>query len=200
MQRKLVTVPDGRLRQKSSPVSAITPSVTQVIRDVCDTLLKKDDPPGVGLSAVQIGELTRIFVTYLPPVFDLEHTNKHTPPSELNIFINPEIIDHSDQQTYGQDAENPALEGCLSVPALYGPVLRYQTVTVKYQTVHNNSTNIIEKTDTFSNFYARVIQHEYDHLDGILFTDHVKKSSSKLYFDDGNNLIPIPKPEELVKW
>ncbi len=198
MQRKLVTVPDNRLRQKSIPVTGLTQAAKQLIHDLSDTLLKKDDPPGVGLSAVQIGELKRIFITYLPPIFDLKHTDKHTPTPELHIFVNPEIVSHSKEQTLGEDEEHPALEGCLSVPALYGPVLRYQTVTLKYQTLVDDQ--LIEKTNTFSHFYARVIQHEYDHLDGILFTDYTKKTTSELYFDNGDNLVNIPNPTQLIVW
>jgi peptide deformylase len=205
MRLKLITVPDNRLRQKSLPIARITQADKQLIHNLVDTLLKTNNPPGVGLSAVQVGEHKRVFVTYLPPVFDLNHTDKKTPPSEIKIFVNPEIISHSKEQTLGEDEEHPALEGCLSVPALYGPVPRYTQVTVKYQTIKGEFekeklTSLVEKTDTFSNFFARVIQHEYDHLEGILFTDYIKKNEAELYFDSGSNLVNIPDPNQLIAW
>jgi peptide deformylase len=198
MQRKLITVPNKLLRQKSLPIDAVTPSNEQLFADLAETLLKKDDPPGVGLSAVQIGVLKRVFVTYLPPIFDFSQTTENAPESEIKFFINPEIVSTSKELTLGDDPKNPALEGCLSVPALYGPVLRYKTVTVKYQTLENDQ--VVTKTDTFANFFARVIQHEYDHLEGKLFTDYVKKDNRGLYFDQGENLIAIEKPLQLIQW
>ncbi len=205
MRLKFITVPDNRLRQKSLPITRITQNDKQFINNLVDTLIKSNNPPGVGLSAVQVGEHKRVFVTYLPPVFDLNHTDKGTPPSEIKVFINPEIVSHSKEQTLGEDEERPALEGCLSVPALYGPVPRYAQVTVKYQTVDGafekeKLSSLVEKTDIFSNFFARVIQHEYDHLEGILFTDYIKKNDTELYFDSGNNLVNIPDPTQLIAW
>ena len=135
MRLKLVTVPNKLLRQKSSPFDTFTSKDEQFLANLAETLLQKNDPPGVGLSAVQVGELKRVFVTYLPPLFDLGQNAKNTPKSEIKFFINPEIIDHSGQTTLGDNPKTPALEGCLSVPALYGPVSRYQTVKVKYQTL-----------------------------------------------------------------
>lgn len=222
MRLKLITVPNKQLRQKSSPFDTFTSKDEQFLANLAETLLQKDDPPGVGLSAVQVGELKRVFVTYLPPLFDLGQNAKNTPKPELKFFINPEIIDHSGQTTLGDDPKTPALEGCLSVPALYGPVSRYQTVKVKYQTLGDAEVkkfmhaagphevgastlnfdleSLVEKVDIFSNFYARVIQHEYDHLEGILFTDHIKTDNHGLYFDQGNQLVEVTNPDELIQW
>jgi len=232
MTLKFTTVPNPKLREISQPLSVkpLSTKHVQFLKDMADTLLHKEDPPGVGLSAIQVGQPLRIFMTYLPPIHDLSTMDGHMPASELKIFINPEIIDKSEKMTLGPDKKHPALEGCLSIPNLYGPILRHQTLKIKYQTFTDDSCrqmflatqisegtrvepkisaernlDLVEKTETFSNFYARVIQHEYDHLDAILFTDLARRSNGAggqlpLYFDNGQTLIEIPKPEELVKW
>mgnify|MGYP002399745612 CR=1 FL=1 len=222
MTLKLVTVPDPRLREQSLPVKTLNKKNIQFIRDLGNTLVKKENPSGVGLSAVQVGTNVRVFFTLLPPVYDFTAFADDLPQPELQVYINPEIVDASKQMTYGPDPDHPALEGCLSIPSLYGPVLRHQTIKLKYKTlddveikkfVHGAGPHEVgastpnydleslhEKTKVFSHFYARVIQHEYDHLDGILFTDYIKKEASELYFDTGDKLTPIPNPKDLILW
>lgn len=225
MTLKLVTVPDKLLREKSQPVKKMNTKNVQFLKDMANTLTQKDDPPGVGLSAIQVGTPARIFMTYLPPIHDLVILNQNMPPQELKIFINPEIIDKSEKIILGPDKKHPALEGCLSIPNLYGPVWRHQTIKIKYQTINDarviaderaqpdafrqsstqtslseGEVELTEKTEVFSHFFARVIQHEYDHLEGILFTDYTKKDNLPLYFDTGKHLAEIETPEELINW
>ena len=215
MIRPIVTVPEKRLRRQSLPVDPNDPKLPAYIQDLIDTLVNKNDPPGVGLSAIQIDNPVRIFVTLLPPVSNFETTDKDTPPAEIKVFINPEIIDKSEEMTLGPDPDNPNLEGCLSVPTLYGPVLRHHTIKVKYQALYlddsgdsddasrpvvSSSSRLFNKVEVFSNFFARVIQHEYDHLNGILFTDYIIKDKEDLFFDNGHKLISIPQPKKLVTW
>jgi peptide deformylase len=203
MTLKLVTVPDPGLRQISQPVTKMNTKNVQFLKDMANTLLKKDDPPGVGLSAIQVGTPARIFMTYLPPINDLATLDESMPPQQLKLFINPEIIDKSEKMTLGPDKNHPALEGCLSIPNLYGPVWRHQTIKVRYQTLPsfpNRTSEPIEQIEIFSHFFARVIQHEYDHFEGILFTDYTKKDNLPLYFDTGKTLTEIEKPEELIRW
>lgn len=225
---KIVTVPNQILRQPSQPVTKMNTKNVLFLQDMANTLIKKEDPPGVGLSAIQVGTPARIFMTYLPPINDLGTIDGHQPPPELKIFINPEIIDASENMTLGSDPKKPALEGCLSIPNLYGPIFRHRTIKMKYQTIdtarviaderaqpdprrrgRESSTrsslsegkiDLIEKTEVFSNFFARVIQHEYDHLEAILFTDYTKRDDLPLYFDNGKHLIEIDKPLELIQW
>lgn len=221
----IVTVPNPILRQLSKPVEMVDKKITQFITDLVETLVKKENPSGVGLSAVQVGKLWRIFVLNIPPVYDLKSMDGHLPPSEIKVFINPEIIDESEELSLGPNPKEPVPEGCLSVPALYGPVPRHVWVKVKYQTIkyevrgtrysalRNNlddlnsnqnrkpkTENLIEKIDTFANFYARVVQHEYDHLEGILFTDYTLKTKQELYFDQADRLVKITQPEKLITW
>jgi peptide deformylase len=215
MLLKLVTVPDPILRQVSQPVTGMNNKNVQFLKDMANTLIKKEDPPGVGLSAIQVGTPARIFMTYLPPLNDLDTLDDQQPPQELKIFINPEIVDQSEKLTLGPDKKHPALEGCLSIPNLYGPVPRHQTIKIKYfspqsevlslkspltQDLRTNTYDLIEHTEVFSHFFARVIQHEFDHLEGILFTDYTLKHSLPLYFDNGKNLTEIPLPEKLIQW
>jgi peptide deformylase len=214
----LVTVPHQLLRQPSQPVDEMNSKNIQFLKDMANTLIRKNDPPGVGLSAIQVGTPARIFMTYLPPLHDLSALNGKQPPPEIEIYINPEITSKSKDITLGTDPKNPALEGCLSIPNLYGPVYRHQSITLRYQTLENfssvsdqNQAKLITKTATYSNFFARVIQHEYDHLDGILFTDYtlgkspiksfsLLKPASDLYFDQGERLAKIPDPTKLIQW
>jgi peptide deformylase len=198
MKLKLITVPNPLLRQKSLPIEKLDQTALAFIHNLGETLVHTNNPPGVGLSAVQVGQLLRVFCTYLPPDYRLESLKDDDDPQELKVFINPKIVAKSKEMTLGNDPDQPALEGCLSVPALYGPVPRHQQVTVAYQTLENEQ--IVEKTDVFENFYARVIQHEYDHLDGILFTDYTKKDHQNLYFDQGKHLVQIESPEKLIQW
>lgn len=206
MTLKLVTVPDKFLREISQPVEKMNIKNAQFLKDMANTLIHKDHPPGVGLSAIQVGTPARIFMTYLPPINDLVTLDEDMPPQQLKIFINPEIVDASEKTTLGPDEEHPALEGCLSIPNLYGPIWRHQTIKIRYQTYTNfldRTTELlepIEQVEVFSHFFARVIQHEYDHLEGILFTDYTKKENLPLYFDTGKNLTEIEKPKELILW
>ena len=111
---------------------------------------------------------------------------------DLKIFLNPVIVDHSKETTYGADAEDPILEGCLSIPGIYGPVPRWEWVKVRYQTIDHRSQPV-EKTERFSDFDARVIQHEYDHLQGILFTDYSLKMDLPVYEFVGKKMKEISK-------
>lgn len=177
----IVTVPNAVLRQVSKPVEKLDKKILSVISDMTKTLVAAKKPQGVGLAAPQIGINLRIFLT------------RPTPKSEIKVFINPEIINFSQRRQTSQDAEG-VLEGCLSIPAHYAPVTRSMSVTVKYKSINQtipNTTNpdlaldidrlMIEKTEVFSDFPAHVVQHEMDHLNGILFIDRVLEQNSKLY-------------------
>ena len=107
-----------------------------------------------------------MFATFLN--FDQSENDEALPT--LAVYINPEIVTHSDQLTLGPDKKHPTLEGCLSIPGLYGPVPRWTEITLSYQELVEEK--LIDRTQTFDNFAARVVQHEVDHLNGILFTDY----------------------------
>lgn len=200
MPLKLITVPNPLLRTKSKPIDKFDQKTFHFITELGQTLIKTKNPPGVGLSAIQVGRPLRVFVTYLPPVFDIVNVDDSQPPQQLQTFINPEIIDHSDNQIMGADPKHPNLEGCLSVPGLYGPVPRWEWVRVKYQTLSTKDQGLITRDQKYSNFFARVIQHEYDHLEGKLFTDYTLTANQKLYFDEGDQLVHVQAPKQLITW
>lgn len=196
----ILQVPHPILRQKSKPVAQIDTKVIGFIKQLQHTLVHQHNPKGVGLSAVQVGKLWRIFVTYLP----LPRRSASAGGSRhIRIFINPTIVSVSKKLTLGPHkpqatSYKPILEGCLSIPRIYGPVWRHQWIKLKYQSVNtsdggaptgDDSSEV--KTAKFSGFPARVIQHEMDHLDGILFTDRCLAANLPLYEETGDKLITL---------
>ncbi len=165
---KIITVPHPTLRQVATPVTVVDKKLTEFLKDLEETLLETRNPKGVGLAAPQVDKLKRIFAINI-----VEHNR------ELRSLINPVITDHSQQVTLGPDPEEPYLEGCLSIPGIYGPVPRWEWVELEYQFVKNNE--LIKKKEQFEDYGARVIQHELDHLDGVLFIDYSLRLNLPLY-------------------
>jgi peptide deformylase len=194
----IVTVPDPVLRQVAKPVEKVDKRLLDIISDMTRALLSARDPEGIGLAAPQIGVPLRIF---------LARPDMKKPPL---LFINPEIIKFSQRQQF-PETKKGVYEGCLSIPYHYSPLKRSMSVTVRYQTLYYYGEDIrgnraqscppegervstddrisepelIEKTETFSGLLAHIIQHETDHLNGILFVDHVLAQNSKLYLIKG---------------
>ncbi|NJC25763.1 peptide deformylase [Neolewinella antarctica] len=113
---------------------------------------------GVGLAAPQIGKSIRMFLIDAGPMYD--EAEAHL--GKKGVFINAEILEEA-----GDDCSYT--EGCLSIPDITGDVARAEEITIRYQ-----DENFVEHTETFDGMNARVIQHEYDHIEGILFTEHLK--------------------------
>lgn len=181
----VVTVPSEVLRSPCKVVTSLDTRVIKVIEDMYKTLKKTKNPQGVGLAAPQIGESLRIFLS------------RPDPDGEISLFINPEIIKFSQRQIDPYKKKG-VYEGCLSIPGHYAPIRRSQSVVVKYQTINTPSPvspylggeasgGMIEKTEVFSGFPAHVIQHEVDHLNGILFIDRVLEQKAKLYRTTGKD-------------
>ncbi len=157
MKRKVITTVDGdkTLRQVSKEVKSFDQSLQQLIVDLAETLDAQIDPPGLGLSAVQIGVLKRVFVARIR--------------NKIKGFVNPKIVKLSHQEV-------TMLEGCLSVPELYGHVARPAELDLSSQDVRGKKS-----TRHFKGLPARIIQHEIDHLNGTLFIDHVHRQNGKLF-------------------
>lgn len=146
--RTILHYPDPRLRQKAQPVGDVTPEIAKLIDDMAETMYAA---PGVGLAATQIGEPHRIFLV------DIAADNE---PSNLLVFINPEIVRQEGQQT--------GPEGCLSFPGISEDIKRAERVTVRARGRDGATFEIAA-----DGLLAVAIQHELDHLDGVLMIDRM---------------------------
>jgi len=166
--RKVVKYGEESLRQPSKEVHKVSQKIKMLVEDLLDTMYKEN---GVGLAAPQIGENYRVFV------IDVSTGDQ---PLNPMVFINPKIIKKS-----GACISH---EGCLSFPEAFTDVRRYANVMVKAMD-RNGRSFILEAKD--GTLLARAIQHEFDHLDGILFIDH---SINRFEADEvlkKNNLPPV---------
>ncbi len=156
------------LRLKAKKVKDVKSTKTQTLVHDMITCLKKSN--GVGLAAPQIFKSCQILIISSKPNIRYPHA----PYMEDEVIINPKIIKKSKNKEKGW-------EGCLSIPGIRAKVPRHTKIKVKYTTLDNK-----EKTQTFKGFIARVFQHEYDHLKGLVYLDRVEDSkdivSEELYF------------------
>lgn len=154
--RPILTLPDARLRQKSQPVSAFDGELEQLIVDMFETMYKA---PGIGLAAIQIGVARRVVTVDL--------ARKTEPPSP-QAFINPHILASSDEKLAYE-------EGCLSIPEYYGEIERPARVKVAFHDMKGNAHEV-----EADGLFATVLQHEIDHLEGVLFIDHMSRLKRQL--------------------
>jgi peptide deformylase len=145
----ILTAPDPRLKKKSLPVDAVDDGVRRLMDDMLETMY---DAPGIGLAAPQVGVLKRVIV------LDIDREDTKTGPL---FMANPEIIEASDEDASYE-------EGCLSVPEHYSDVVRPAKVTVRYLDRDGKSQDLQAE-----GLLATCVQHEIDHLDGVLFIDHI---------------------------
>lgn len=162
--KPIVCAPNNVLTSESQTVTVFDKRLEALIGEMKITLLGTKNPKGVGLAAPQIGLSLRIFIT------------RPKEESKIRVFINPEIINRSDDETDGVPERENKLEGCLSIPKIWGEVKRARTLSLRYQDEKGN----IHK-EKFSGFIATIIQHETDHINGILFTQRVLEQKGKLY-------------------
>lgn len=155
-QLKLRYYPDPVLKQKAKKITIVDGSVRKLAQDMLDTMYKSD---GVGLAAPQIGVSKRLMV------IDVSSEDE---PAKPIVFINPEIIEH--------DGEMVGQEGCLSFPDVFFEVKRYSRVVVRFQNLKGQTLKLTAE----NNLLCRAIQHEIDHLDGLLF---IEKAVSQLKCD-----------------
>jgi peptide deformylase len=170
MIRKILLSNNPILRRKSKPVTKIDKKVKDLIKDLEDTLEVQKEPEGVGLAAPQIGKNLRVFAARYKG-FE-------------RIVINPEIISVSNgkwKMENGKSKDHEILEGCLSLPYYYGPLKRAPKITIKYMDEKGK-----EITETFEGFNAQIVMHEIDHLEGILFVDHIINEKKPLYKVEGD--------------
>jgi len=181
---KILTVPNPVLRQKSKPIEKIDKKIVGLIKNMSQALNSARNPEGGALAASQIGKLIRLFIIDFDKLVSGPKNPKTSSHKKLVAFINPKIT-HYSKETLSNivPKEKRYLEGCLSVPNFYGFINRPYKITVCYQTLTNpcDPQTKTQKTENFEGLEATFIQHEYDHLDGILFTDHVLAQKGTLY-------------------
>ncbi|MEQ4597344.1 MAG: peptide deformylase [Methylobacteriaceae bacterium] len=149
--RPLVILPDAQLRLTSEPVAAVTDEIRTLARDMIETMY---DAPGVGLAAIQIGVAKRVVTI---------DTSKDENAKNPTVYLNPEIVWVSEEKRVYD-------EGCPSIPEFYGEVERPDRVRVRYM---NLDGQIVEQEA--DGLLATCLQHEIDHLNGVLFIDHLSK-------------------------
>ncbi|MCB9101146.1 MAG: peptide deformylase [Anaerolineales bacterium] len=154
--RQIVYINDERLRQKAKKIKQFSPSLKKLAQDMLETMRAYD---GVGLAGPQIGVMQRIFVAEIPSPND--DAEPHPQSGRSYILVNPEIVKSSEALVEGQ-------EGCLSIPNWQGLVERPEWVEVKAQNIDGRKIKL--KVD---GYLARIFSHEIDHLNGVLFFDHI---------------------------
>ena len=147
--KTIITAPDPRLKKKSLPVASVDADVRQLMDDMLETMYAA---PGIGLAAPQVDVLKRVIV------LDIDREDTKTGPL---LMANPEIVEASDEDVTYE-------EGCLSLPEHYSDVARPARVTVRYL-----DRDGVQKDLACEGLLATCVQHEIDHLDGILFVDHI---------------------------
>ncbi len=172
--KPLIILPDPVLRQVSKPVERFGAPLKQLAADMLDTMY---DAPGIGLAAIQIGEPLRMLVIDLA---------KEDEPKAPQTFINPQIVGRSaDRSVYE--------EGCLSIPDYYAEVERPATVRVNYLDLDGNPHEVAAE-----GLLATCLQHEIDHLDGVLFIDHISRLKRDIVVRKFRKLAKDRPPARMV--
>jgi peptide deformylase len=153
------------LREPTEEVTENTPEIQALIDDMIETM---HGASGIGLAAPQVGRRERIFVADLRPMREAAEEEGLTVPSEPMVFINPQIVGESDIETEFE-------EGCLSLPEIRDNVWRPESVRLTYL-----DRNFEPHEEELTGLLARVVQHEYDHVEGILFIDHLSALKRRL--------------------
>lgn len=166
----IIQAPQSVLSSVAKPVGSIDKNIHSLIHEMTDSLLHAKDPEGVGLAAPQVGKSLQLFII------------KESPKDPLSVFINPTLIipegvtlpKHTDSDD--EKSQEVKLEGCLSLQDVWGIVHRYPEVELRYMDEDGK-----HHKKHFEGFFATIIQHEYDHLQGILFPRRVLEQKGQLY-------------------
>jgi peptide deformylase len=149
--RDIIILPDKRLRSVSKPVVKISDEIRTLVADMFETMY---EAPGIGLAAIQVGVPSRVIVMDL---------SKRETEAEPRVFINPEITCSSEEKSVYE-------EGCLSIPDVHEDVERPARVKIRYLDLEGKPHE-----EDAEGLFATCIQHEVDHLNGVLFIDHISK-------------------------
>ncbi len=172
---KVINYGEPVLRQEAEKVTKVSAKIQKLVADMFDTMYAYN---GCGLAAPQVGELKRIFV--------LDCSTDENPMPQM-VFINPVIVK--------RDGAIISREGCLSFPGVYTDVKRYGSVTVRYMDMKGKTQTMTAQEGTL---LCRAIQHELDHLNGVLFVDHVIDRFTTDQLLSEHQLPPI-EPEKMIE-
>lgn len=166
---QIVLAPNAILRTPAKPVDFSGSKLKALVDELIATMLREKDPEGVGLAANQVNLPWKIFIAR-------SSTKKSDP---VKVFINPEIVNHSEKLIPDTSDKKHPLEGCLSKPNYYGTVKRWQWVKLRFQEISNSS--LVTREEKFEGFPSTVIQHEMDHLNGKIFIERILEQKGKLF-------------------
>lgn len=170
---RIITTPNPLLHKKSLRVGYVAEEHRRIARNmIAATLDWESTRPhevGVAMAAIQVGQPYRIVI--------IRNNFENKDDQSFGVFVNPEIV-----KAEGDPLEE--MEGCLSVPDTYGLVLRYPKVKIKAMSLEGKAIRL-----SATGFLARVLQHEIDHTNGVLFTDHVKDNSKLFTLTEGGKFI-----------
>lgn len=184
---KIVIFPDATLRVKTVEIKKITPKLSTEIDQVVEILKSKEDT-AAGLAATQLGFESRFFA------------QKEGKKDEIRVYINPKVVKFYGEKTYPvmvfEDGKKENfLEGCLSFPDIFGIVKRFLKVEVEWDEIIEGK--LVSQNKILKGFDAIVFQHEAEHLDGILFVDHIKRDGGDIFRYVGNKKVTI-KIEDIL--
>jgi len=166
MLLQIVVAPNKVLREKTKKVTSFNKKLTELIFNMTETLLATKDPEGVGLAANQVGFPVSLFIT------------RASKKAKVKEFINPEILEfkESADNSLNDESDKFTLEGCLSLPKIWAPIKRASAVKLSYFTKDGKP-----HMEWFNGFMAVIIQHEIDHLNGVLFTSKALEQKATVY-------------------
>ncbi len=178
---KIVTIPNPVLTTPTQRVKTITPKLRSLVEEMKKTLIAQRDPEGVGLAATQVGESISIFIM------------RPTTTGEITVHINPEITSLPSDEVVAvsqtlqkRKSKEGKMEGCLSIPHIWAPLRRKSKVELRSMDINGEA-----HTEVYEGFEAIIVQHEVDHLNGILFTQRCLEQGTQLYEEDGDELVKM---------
>lgn len=181
---KILSAPNDLLTATSKNVDKINAAVKKLVADMKTCLVSQKDPQGVGLAAPQVGVGLKIFII------------KSNHKTKTEVFINPQILKAENKSAVWKNTNKKAraaakkekspLEGCLSIPRIWAAVKRSSRVLLRYTDLEGK-----QKEKWFSGIKAVIVQHEMDHLNGVLFTQRALEQKAKLYEEKGEKLLPV---------
>ncbi len=179
MKKNLITIPNKILRMKSKRIGFVDDSIKNLANDMVETTLDWDHDSefGAALAAIQVGEPIRLTV--------VRNSFENGEDKTFTTLLNPEIVKSSPEMVSD-------IEGCLSVTGIYGRVKRHLKIKVKAQDLEGNEIRL-----SLEGFPARVLQHEIDHMHGIIFLDHIKDSKNLFSIDKDGQLNPLTNNEKV---